>query len=117
MNATNDNSDPFDYHLEQCGDNSFKMLEHTQIHTFYPLDEEDVENEDDDLVEEDEEIEDLIEANYCNGNNEVVKLFNQRCLICSERDGVYAFRQCGHQCVCEDCYQNRSDIDLLKCVV
>ena len=110
---TNNSLDPFD--LKKCGIDSFKKLECSQIHTFYPHDEEDIEDEDNDLVEEDE---DLIDTNFCNGNNEVVKIFNQYmlCVICYERDSVYAFRQCGHQCICEDCYQNRGDIDLLKCV-
>ena len=60
---------------------------------------------DDDLVEEEE---DLIETNYCNGNNEVVKIFKQKCVICYERDIVYAFRQC---------YQNKGDNDIIKCVL
>ena len=40
--------------------------------------------------------EDLIETRYLNGNNEVVKIFDQKCAICLERDSIYAFRQCGH---------------------
>ena len=47
------------------------------------------------------EDDDLIEANYCNGTSEVVKIFNQKCVICYEIDSVYAFRQCGHQGNCE----------------
>ena len=57
LNATNDSSDPFDYHLGKCGVDSFQTLEHTQIHTLCPH-EEDEENEDGDLVEKDEENED-----------------------------------------------------------
>ena len=117
LNATNHSSNPFDHHLEKRGIDSFKVIEHSQIYTFYTHNEEDEENEDGDLVEKDEENEDLIETKYTNGNNGVVKLFNQKCVICYERDSVYAFRQCGHQCFCEDCYQNNGDIDLLKCVV
>ena len=114
MNATNDSSDPFDYHLGKCGVDSFITLEHSEIHTFYPHNEEGEEDEDGDLVEEDEENEDLIEANYTDGTNEVVKIFIQKCVICFEKDSVYAFRQCGHQCICEESYQNRADIDLFK---
>ena len=117
LNATNDSSDPFDHHLGKCRVDSFKTLEHSEIHTSYPHNEEDEEGEDGDLVEEDAENEDLIETNYTNGNKEVVKNFNQKCVLCYEGDSVYAFRQCGHQCICEPCYQNRGDIDLLKCVV
>ena len=35
-------------------------------------------------------------------------------VLCFEKDNVYAFRQRGHQCVCEECYQNKGDIDILK---
>ena len=101
LNATNGSSDPFDYHLENCGIDSFEKLEHSLIHSFWPGHGED----DDDLVEEDvvEGNEDLIETQYFVGNNEVVKIFNQKCVICYERESVYAFRQCGHQCICEQC--------------
>ena len=121
LNTTNTSLDPHDYHLEKCGIDSFRKLERSLIHTCWPSHGEDIENEDedDDLVEEDvvEENEDLIETQYFNGNNEVVKIFNQKCVICYERESVYAFRQCGHQCICENCYQNKGDIDILKCVV
>ena len=52
LNATNGSLDPFDYHLEKCGIDSFKKLEHSPIHTFWPGHGEDIEDEDDDLVEE-----------------------------------------------------------------
>ena len=114
LSATNAGLDPYDYHLEKCGIDSFKNLERNLIHTFWPGYGEDTENEDgeDDLVEED-----IVETQYFNGNNEVVKIFNQKCVICYERESVYAFRQCGHQCICEQCYQNKGDINILKCVV
>ena len=71
------------------------------------------------MVEEDvvEENEDLIETQYFNGNNEVVKIFNQKCVLCLEKDSVYAFGQCGHQFICEQCYDNKGNIDILKCIV
>ena len=114
LNATNISLDPYEYHLEKCGIDSFKKLERSLIHTFWFGHGEDIENvdDDDDLVEED-----VVETQYFNGNNEVVKIFNQKCVICYERDSVYAFRQCGHQCICEQCYQSKGDIDILKCVV
>ena len=117
LNATNGSFDPYDYHLEKCGIDSFKKLERSPIHSFWPGHGEYV--DDDDLVVEDavERNEDLIETQYFNGTNEVVKIFNQMCVICYERESVYAFRQCGHQCICEQCYQSKGDIDLLKCVV
>ena len=34
LNATNDSSDSFDYHLGKCCVDSFKTLEHSQTHTF-----------------------------------------------------------------------------------
>ena len=119
LNATDRSLDPFDYHLEKCGIDSFEKLERSLTHTFWPGHGEDIENDDHDLFEDDvvEEDDDLIETQYLNGNNDEVKIFNQKCVICYERDSVYAFRQCGHQCFCEQCYQNKGDIDILKCVV
>ena len=69
--------------------------------------------------DQNENIEDeiFIEPSHTNGNNDVVKIFNQKCVICFERDSVYAFRQCGHQCICEQCYENKGDIDILTCIV
>ena len=89
------------------------------IHTYWRGHRDgDGEVEDDSNVEDVvEEIEDFIEINYTNGNNEIVKMFSQKCVICLERDSDYAFRQCGHQCICEQCYQNRGDIDIIKGVV
>ena len=113
LNATNTSLDPYDYHLEKCGIDSFKKLERNLIHTFWPGHGEDILDVDDEL----EENEDLIETQYLNGNNEVVKIFNQKRVIRYERDSVDAFRQCGHQCICEQCYRSKSDIDILKCVV
>ena len=79
-----------------------------------------IENEDgegEDVEDENVENEGLIETQYFDGNNEVVKIFNQKCVICLERDSIYALRQCGHQCICWQCYQNKGDTDILKCVV
>ena len=115
LSATNNSLDSFDYQHGNCDVDSFKTLEHTRIHTCWPRDdEEDIEDGDNDLLEEEE---DLTETNYWNGNNEVFKIINQKCVLCYERDSVYDFRQCGHQCICEQCNQNKGDIVILKCVV
>ena len=53
---------------------------------------------------------------YCNGNNEMVNIFNQNYLICSRNPSVKAFRQYGHQCICESCHQKEDDIDIAKSV-
>ena len=116
LNATNDSLDPFDYHVEKCGIDSFKKLKHSLIHTFWFGHGED-QDQNGNLEDEVEEDVNLIEPSYTNGNIEVVKIFNQKCVICLERNSVYAFRQCGHQCICEQCYQNKGDIDILKCVI
>ena len=36
INATNNSLDPYDYHLEKRGIDSFKKLERNLIHTFWP---------------------------------------------------------------------------------
>ena len=97
----------------------FKKIERSLIHSFWPGVGQDGEDEDDisDAEDEVQEDEDLIETQHLNGNNEVIKIFIQKCVVCLERDSVYAFRQCGHQCICKQCYRNRGDIDILKCVV
>ena len=47
LKATNNNLDPYDYHVERCGLISFKKLEHSLIQTCWPGHGEDEENEDD----------------------------------------------------------------------
>ena len=113
LNATNDSLDPFDFHLAKCGVDTFKKLEYSQIHSFdFDIEDYTEEVENDLLAEEDEEVETI----YYIGTNEVVNIFNQKCVICYEKDSVYSFRQFGHQCICEQRYQNRGGNDILKCV-
>ena len=76
----------------KCGQNEFTKLKIEEIHSFHVTDDKD---------EDDEVVEDVLEC--CNGKNKTVKIFNQKC-ICFENPSVYAFRQCGHQCKCENCY-------------
>ena len=102
LNATNNSLDPYDYHVEKCGFDSFKKLGHSLIHICWPghgEDEDAISDEENAVAEgENEEDEDLIETSFTNGNNEVVEIFIQKCDICLERDSDYAFRQGGHQC-------------------
>ena len=111
LNASRCSLDPYDYHIGRCGVDSLKKLDHVLIHTLWADHGED--------QDQNENIEDeiLIEPSYTNGNNNVVKIFDQKCVICFERDSVYAFRQCGHQCICEKCYENKGDFDILPCIV
>ena len=67
--------------------------------------------------DEDVEDEGLFETQYLNGKNKVVKIFNQKCVICLERDNIDALRQCGDQCICEECYQNKGDVIILECAI
>ena len=75
--------------------------------------EEIVEDEDDEDDEEDVNIQKL---EFTDGNNEVVKIFNQKCVLCLERDSDQIFKQCSHQSICEEFYQNKGNFDILKCV-
>ena len=80
--------DSYNYLLEKfekCGKDSFKKLEHNLIHTCWPghgEDEDDI-SDVENAVAEDEAAEDevMIETLYLNKNNEVVKTFNQKCVI------------------------------------
>ena len=98
LNATNSSLKPYDYHVQKCGLDSFKKVEYTLIHTCWPGHGEDIENEAD-ISDVEDEVDgggDLIETSYSNGKKEVVKIFNQKCVICLEKDSDSAFRQCGH---------------------
>ena len=111
LSATDGSLDPYEYHLEKSGKDVFKTKEANRIHTFWPGLGEDVEKEDDfsDVEDENEEAVDKQELEYTDGKNEVVKIFSQKCVICLERDNEYIFKQCGHQCICDN--------DILKCVI
>ena len=60
--------------------------------------------------------EELFEPDCCNGSNEILKIFIQKCVKYLENASLYTFRVCGHQCICEHCYQSKGDVDLLKLV-
>ena len=89
LNATNNSLDLYNYHLEKCGIDSFKKLERSLIHTCWLDHGEDIENEDVDLIEEKEDNNqadgNIHELEYTDGSNEIVKFFNQKCVICLER--------------------------------
>ena len=85
----------------------------SHIHTYYP----NKEIEEETVDAWDKEKEALFQPGFCNGNNEVVKIFNQECVICFETDSVNASRQCGHQCMGESCYHKKCEIDMLKCAL
>ena len=70
--------------------------------------EEDVEDKED--VEEDVNIHEL---EHTDASNEVVKIFNQNVLYAL--NGI--FKQCGYQSICEECYQNKGDFDILRCAI
>ena len=117
LNATNTSLDPYDYHLEKCGIDSFKNLERNLIHSFWSGHGEDIESDDEENEDNFQEDVNIHELEYTDGDNKIVKVFNQKCVICFEKDSEYIFKQCGHQCICEQCYQSKGDIDMLKCVV
>ena len=78
--------------------------------------EENVDDEED--VEEDVGgVVNIHELESTDGSNEVVKTFNQKWVICDERDSDYIFKPCCQQCFCEECYQSKGDIGILKCVI
>ena len=114
---SSDNLDPCDYHLSRNGLDCFKkLLECNGIHSSWlSMESGDMEE----IVEDEEDVEEDVnihEIEYTDGSNKVVKIFNQKCVICLERDSDYVFKQCGHQCICEACFPNKGDIDILKCV-
>ena len=104
LNSTNGGVDPQNYHALTCGEGAFKTMECNQIHCFYPNKEaEEDGEEEDDWAEEQRNLDKLA---YCNGNNQMVKIFNLKTVICFESPSVYTFCECGHRCICEDCLTN-----------
>ena len=117
LNPSSDSLDPYDYHLNKNGLDCFKkLLQCNRIHSSWlSMKSGDMEE----IVEDEEDIEedvDIQELEYTDESNELVKVFNQNCVICLERDSDYIFKHCGHQCICEECYQNKGNTDILKCV-
>ena len=114
LNSSNDSLDPNNYHLEKSGSDCFKkVLECNRIQSCLPVKECGFMEE---FVEDEENVT-IQELKYTDGSNEVVKNFRQKCGVCLERDNDFIIKQCGHQCICKDGYQNKGDIDILKCVV
>ena len=71
-------------------------MECNRIHSSWPAFECGFREE---LVEDEEDVEkddNIHELEYTDGSNEVVTIFNQKCVICLERDSGYLFKQCGH---------------------
>ena len=85
LNATDQSLDPFDYHAEKCGIDSFKKLERNLIHTLWPGHGENMEDEDDDLIEENEnniqEDINIHELQYTNGNNMIKSFQSKMCYM------------------------------------
>ena len=99
LKTTAKSVNPFDYRLEKQGLDCFKnLLEFTGIHSSWP---EDV----------------IDELKYTVGSNKIVKMFYQKSVICLERDSDNTFKQCGHQCICDHCYQNKGNFDIKKSLV
>ena len=117
LNSSDGCMDPYDYHLTKKGMQCFtKILECNRIHSFWLSMEGDME-EIDNPEEDVEDYDNIHELEYTDGSNKAVKIFNQKCVICLERDSEYIFKECGHQCICQECYQNKGEIDILKCVI
>ena len=111
--------DPYRFLYDTCGGerkkfHSFIMIARQFTDDFYGNDE--IVNADQrsaHIVNINEEENEIFENIFYNGTNELVKIFNQKCVICIENDSIYAFRQCGHLCLCENCYNS----EITKCIV
>ena len=110
ISSTNDSLDPFDEHIAKCGQGGFKTLDCNQLHSFQP----DEENHDEeDIWRAQRELYVWVEgqrnsdkpANF-NGNNEILKIFNQKCVICFENLNVYAFWLYLHHNICDKRNEN-----------
>ena len=79
--------------------------------------EEDMFSDFDDDIKVDIDESELEFRDRIDESNELVKILNQKCVKCFEQDSDYVFKQCGHQCNCEQCYQNKGRIDKLRRVI
>ena len=98
--------DAYNYHLSKNGLACFKkLLECNRIHSSWlSMESGDMEE----IIQEDIEVDfNIHESGYTDGSNEVVKVFNQKCFICLERDSDYILKQGGHQCICEEGYEKK----------
>ena len=100
LNTTTGSLCSFDYHLSKNGQGCFKKgLECNRFHSSWLSkgygDMEEIVGDEED-TEEDVSIHAL---EYTDGSNEGAKFFNQKCVICLQRDSDYIFKQCGHQCI------------------
>ena len=96
-------------------------MESNQNHSLHPDEEDDQEEvmwraeRDLDAWVEEQKV--FHKPAYYKGNNEMVKIVNQKCVKSFENPSVFAFRQCGNQCICEKCYENKGDIDMWKSII
>ena len=79
------------------------MLDCNRIHSPWPS----MESGDMDEIAEDGEDVNVHELEYTDGSNEVVKVLNEKCVICLERDSDFNFKQRGYQCICKECCQKK----------
>ena len=63
-------------------------------------------------AEYDGEVEIIVDK-YYKGSKELDKILKQKCVTSLEKDGVFAFRKCGLQCLCEECYNS----EMMICAV
>ena len=89
LNSAEDIVDRYVYHELTCGENVFTGIKFEEIHVFFSK------NEEENIWQAQKTLDKMIEANfqseYSKGNNELVKVFNQECVICWENSSVYAF--------------------------
>ena len=95
LNTTENSSDPFDYHFFKNGENALTRLTREVVHTYYP----DKDDDDEDIWRTQRVLNVLyaaIEAahklDYSNGNTEMVKILNQKCVKNLENHNAYDYK-------------------------
>ena len=112
---------PYEDQVLKCSGEGFKTIKCNQFHSFHRNEDGEEDNEEEymwraqrQLDNWSEEQRNCLKPAYCNGNKETVKISNEECAMCFENHSVYAFCQCGHQRICENCWTN-SKAEMLKC--
>ena len=83
LNSTNDSLNLFIYLLAKCCQGAFETMEGNQIHSFYPTEKIEEDDEEEDILRAEREIEDWVDEQrkvdipaYCHRDKEMVKGIN-----------------------------------------
>ena len=99
LNSAEEIVDPYCYYDLKRGANALTKMRSEKVRSCYKDDDENILRVQ--TVLEEMAPLDAIKFESCNGTNEIEEIFNQNCFKICKSPSVYAFRRCGHHCICE----------------